>query len=124
MRIVAIILSLAGPALTFLLGAIATAFAILGSPFSINSADGYRITALAAAPGVALSLVAIAICLRPAARPPRAGVWLALQVGWLALVVAATVVIALFFNSNDLPWFFPLIALPLMSLIYASANPV
>ncbi|HEU5441454.1 MAG TPA: hypothetical protein VFU88_19365 [Ktedonobacterales bacterium] len=122
MRIVAIILSLAGPALTFLLGAIATAFAILGSPFSINSPDGYRITALAVAPGVALSLVAAGFCLRSAARA-HAGVWLAVQVSWLALIMAAAIAIALFLNSNDLPWFFPLIALPLMSLMYAIANP-
>jgi hypothetical protein len=37
---------------------------------------------------------------------------------WLALLVVATVVIAVGFNSNDLPWFFPLIALPLASLMY------
>ena len=37
---------------------------------------------------------------------------------WLALVIVATLVITLWFNSNDLPWFFPLIALPLVTLLY------
>jgi hypothetical protein len=117
MRALAITLSLLGPLVTFLLGAIVTAFAILGSPFTINTPGGYLATALAAAPGVAMSGVAAGTGLRSASQNQRRG-WLVAQGVWLAAVIVATVVIAIWFNSNDLPWFFPLIALPLLSLLY------
>jgi len=38
--------------------------------------------------------------------------------GWLSLVSAETVEIAVAFNSNELPWFFPLVTLPPPSLVY------
>jgi len=55
MRALGITLALLGPAITFLLGAIATAFAILGSPFTINTPGGYLATGLAAQPAAWLA---------------------------------------------------------------------
>jgi hypothetical protein len=121
MRAAGITLSLVGPALTFLLGGLATAFAILGSPFTIASPRGFLVTGAAAAPGVALSLGAVLLALRSAGQSGRV-TWLAALVGWTALAILAAAVVALRYNSNDLPWFFPLIALPLVSLIYWLAN--
>ena len=117
MRALGITLSLLGPLATFLLGALVTAFAILGAPFTINTPSGYLTTALAVAPGVAMSGVAVGTGMRSARRNQRQG-WLVAQGVWLTLVILATLVIAVGFNSNDVPWFFPLIALPLVSLLY------
>jgi hypothetical protein len=66
MRALGITLSLLGPLATFLLGAIATTFVILGSPFTINTASGYLTTALAVTPGVVMSAVAVGTGLRSA----------------------------------------------------------
>ena len=117
MRALGITLSLLGPVATFLLGAIVTAFVILGSPFTITTPRGYLATSLAVAPGVVMSSVAVGIGLR-SARQNQRRVWLVAQGVWLVLVIVATLVVAVRFNSNDVPWFFPLIALPLMSLLY------
>jgi hypothetical protein len=64
-----------------------------------------------------MSGVAVGTGLRSAQQRQRQG-WLVAQGVWLALVILATLVIAVGFNSNDLAWFFPLIALPLVSLLY------
>jgi hypothetical protein len=117
MRALGITLSLLGPALTFLIGGIVTAFAILGSPFTVASPQGYLVTALGAAPGVIISLIAVLLGIRSAQQKALRG-WLILLGAWALLVVIAAVVVAVGFNSNDFPWFFPLIALPLANLIY------
>ena len=117
MRAQGITLSLLGPLTTFLVGAIVTAFVIMGSPFTITTSRGYLTTALAVTPGVVMSAVAVGTGVRSARQNQRQA-WLVAQSVWLALVIVATVVIAVGFNNNDLPWFFPLIALPLMSLLY------
>jgi hypothetical protein len=117
MRALGITLSLLGPLTTFFLGALVTAFVLLGSPFTITTPRGYLTTALAVALGVVMSGVAVGTGLRSARQHRRQG-WLVAQGSWLALVIVATVVIAVTLNSNDLPWFFPLVALPLMSLLY------
>lgn len=117
MRATAITMSILGPLLTFLLGGLVTALTLLGSPSTINSPRGYLVTALGAAPGVALSLVAVVIALQSASRSQRS-VWRAVLVLWALLILAATAYVAVAHNSADFPWFFPLIALPLASLIY------
>jgi hypothetical protein len=117
MRALGITLALLGPLVTFLLGAIVTAFVLLGSPFTINTPAGFLATALAATPGVTMSAMAVGTGLRSAQSHQRRG-WLVAQDVWLALVIVATLAITLWFNSNDLPWFFPLIALPFVSLLY------
>ncbi len=117
MRALGITFSLLGPALTFFIGAIVTAFAILGSPFTVASPQGYLVTALGAAPGVIISLIAVILGIRSAQQKAPRG-WLILLGAWALLVVIAAVVVAVGFNSNDFPWFFPLIALPLANLIY------
>jgi hypothetical protein len=117
MRALGITLALFGPLVTFLLGAIVTAFVLLGSPFTINTPAGFLATALAATPGVTMSAMAVGAGLRAAQSHQRRG-WLVAQDVWLALVIVATLMITLWFNSNDLPWFFPLIALPLVTLLY------
>ena len=66
MRAAAITLAILGPLLTFFLGALVTALTLLGSPSTINTPRGYLVTALGAAPGVALSLVAVAFTLTSA----------------------------------------------------------
>jgi hypothetical protein len=116
-----IVLSLLGPLATFLIGALATALLILGSPFTINTPHGYVATGIAIAPGVAMSAIAVVLGLRSAGQKQRR-TWLIVQGVWLTAAVVATLVVAAWFNSNDLPWFFPLIALPLASLIYWIAN--
>jgi hypothetical protein len=121
MRALGITLALLGPLVTFLLGAIVTAFVLLGSPFTINTPAGFLATALAATPGVTMSAMAVGTGLRSAQRHQRRG-WLVAQDVWLALVIVATLVITLWFNSNDLPWFFPLIALTLVTLLYWNFN--
>ena len=73
--------------------------------------------ALAATPGVTMSAMAVGTGLRSAQSHQRRG-WLVAQDVWLALVIVATLAITLWFNSNDLPWFFSLIALPLVTLLY------
>lgn len=121
MRVLGIVLSVLGPLATFFIGAIATALVILGSPFTINTPAGYVATGIAVVPGVAMSAVAVVLGLR-AAGQQKGRAWLITQGVWLTGVVVATLVVAVWFNSNDLPWFFPLIALPLVSLIYWIAN--
>ncbi len=66
MRATAITLAILGPLVTFFLGGLVTALTLLGSPSTINSPRGYLVTALAAAPGVALSLVAVVTALQSA----------------------------------------------------------
>lgn len=110
-------LSLVGPLLTFVLGGMATAFALLGSPFTIVSPMGYLLTSVGVAPGVAISVVASALGVR-AAIQRKQPIWRTVLIAWALLVVVAAGVIAVWFNSADLPWFFPLLALPLANLLY------
>lgn len=121
MRAAAITLAILGPLVMFFLGGLVTALTLLGSPSIINSPRGYLVTALAAAPGVALSLVAVVTALQSAGRNRRV-VWCAVLALWALLIVASATAIAFTTNSADLPWFFPLIALPLASLVYWIAN--
>jgi hypothetical protein len=64
-----------------------------------------------------VSALAVGAGLRSAQSHQRRG-WLVAQDVWSALVSATTLMITLWFNSNDLPWFFPLITLPLVTLLY------
>ena len=121
MRATTITLSILGPLLTFFLGAIVTALTLLGSPSTINSPQGYLVTALGAAPGVVLSLIATVAALRSASRTQRSA-WRTALALWALLILAATAYVAIALNSADFPWFFPLIALPLASLIYSIFN--
>lgn len=122
MRAAAITFAILGPLLTFFLGALVTALTLLGSPSTINTPRGYLVTALGAAPGVALSLVAVAFTLTSASRSRRLA-WRTVLAIWALVIVAATSYIAVAHNSSDFPWFFPLIALPLASLVYSILTP-
>jgi hypothetical protein len=121
MRATAITLAILGPLLTFFLGGLVTALTLLGSPSTITSPRGYLVTVLGAAPGVALSLVAVVVTQRSAGQYRRLA-WRALLVLWALAIIAAATYVAVAHNSADFPWFFPLIALPLASLIYAIFN--
>jgi len=123
MRATAIATSILGPLLTFVLGAIVTALTLLGSPSTLTSPRGYLVTALGAAPGVALSLVAVISTLHSANQNQRAA-WRAVLALWAIIVIAAAAYLAAAHNSADFPWFFPLIALPLASLVYGIVNRV
>src|SRR5690242_13016683 len=98
MRATAITFSLLGPALTFFVGGLVTALAIQGAPGTINSPRGYLVTALAAAPGVLCSLAAVILGLW-SARQRQSHVWFAVLGGWAILLIAATAVVGLWFNS-------------------------
>jgi hypothetical protein len=122
MRAFAILLSVFGPGLTFLLGGLVTALVIQAAPFTITSPTGYLVTALGAAPGAVLSLVAVVLGVW-SARQWQRSIWVAMVGGWAALSVAAAIVVAVRYNSNTLPWFFPLIVLPLANLVYWTTHP-